>query len=437
MSRTRSSVALLAAATAVAALAGCSSSAPSASAGKGSGAASGGKTTISFMQAMSSGTQKSTLVALTSAFEKANPGVTVNLQFQPDYGTLQAKETAAIAAHNAPTIGQAYESWAATYADSQVILPVSQYAGSDSPAGLSDFYTGVQNDLRLPDGKLWMWPFNKSVQVMFYNQDMLKAKNLAAPTTWDQFATDAKAVSGSGVTAISVDPGSSAAPGGGDTMFEALAAADGTPDFAKDGTPQFNSPAAVQALTYMADLKKAGALAVGSNYPGETALGAKKGAFDLSSVAGYYYENQAVGGKFMLGTEVLPTGSAGPSNIMTGTNLVMFSSATAAQQAAGWKYMQFLASASSQAQWASTTGYLPVTAKALPLMTDFLAKNPYVNTAVAALAYAVPTPPFAWVSKAQGEEVVALQQVLEKGADPKSALDAAQTAALADQKAGQ
>ncbi|MFC1421100.1 extracellular solute-binding protein [Streptacidiphilus cavernicola] len=436
MSRTRSSIALLAAATAVAALAGCSSSSPSSTA-KGGDAASGGKTTISFMQAMSSGTQKSTLVALTTAFEKANPGITVDLQFQPDYGTLQAKETAAIAAHNAPTLGQAYESWAATYANSQVILPVSQYAGSDSPAGLSDFYTGVQNDLRLPDGKLWMWPFNKSVQVMFYNQDMLKAKNLTAPATWADFATAAKAVSGGGVTAISIDPGSSAAPGGGDTMFEALAAANGTPDFAKDGTPQFNSPAAVQALTYLADLKKAGALAVGSNYPGETALGAKKGAFDLSSVAGYYYENQAVGGKFTLGTEVLPTGSAGPSNIMTGTNLVMFASASSAQQAAGWKYMQFLASASSQAQWASTTGYLPVTAKALPLMGDFLAKNPYLNTAVSALAYAVPTPPFAWVSKAQGEEVVALQQVLEKGMDPKAALDAAQTAALADQKAAQ
>ncbi|MFC1413450.1 extracellular solute-binding protein [Streptacidiphilus sp. N1-12] len=434
MSTTSRSLVLLAAATAVAALAGCSSTAPAAKSG---GASSGGKTTISFMQAMSSGTQKSTLVALTSAFEKANPDITVDLQFQPDYGTLHAKETAAVAAHNAPTLGQAYESWAAEFANSKVILPVAQYGGSDSPAGLADFYTGVQNDLKLPDGKLWMWPFNKSVQVIFYNQDMLKAKGLAAPTTWDQFATEAKAVSGGGVTAISVDPGSNAAPGGGDTMFEALAAANGTPDFAKDGTPQFNSPAAVQALTYLSDLKKAGALAVGSNYPGETALGAKKGAFDLSSAAGYYYENQAVGGKFTMGTEVLPTGSSGPSNIMTGTNLVMFASASPAQQAAGWKYMQFLASASSQAQWSSTTGYLPVTAKALPLMSDFLAKNPYMNTAVAALEYAVPTPPFAWIAKAQGEEVVALQNVLEKGADPKSALDAAQTAALADQKAAQ
>ena len=436
-SRTRRSVALLASATALVTLAGCSSS--SSGSGSGSSAKAGGATTITFMQAMSSGTQKSELTALTTAFEKANPGVTVKLEFEPDYGTLLAKETAAVAAHNAPTIGQVYESWAATFSTSNVILPVSTYAGSDSPAGLSAFYAGVQKDLRLPDGKLWMWPFNKSVQVIYYNPALLKAKGIAsAPTTWAQFATDAKAVSGKGVTAITVDPGSSSAPAGGDVMFEALAAAYGTPDFASDGTPQFNSPAAIQALTYMKTLKDEGALAVGSNYPGETALGAQKGVFDLSSVAGYYYENQAVGNKFTLGTEVLPTGSSGtPTNILTGTNLAMFASANSAQQAAGWKYMQFLSSASSQAAWSEQTGYLPVTAAALPLMGSFIAKNSYMTTAVAALAYATAEPSYSWVTKAQGEEVTAIQAVLESGANPTTALNTAQTNALADQKAAQ
>ncbi|MBC3842509.1 extracellular solute-binding protein [Streptacidiphilus sp. 4-A2] len=432
MSRTRSSVVLLASATALVALAGCSSSS------SGTTAKAGGKVSISFMSIMDSGTQKSTLVALTNAFEKANPDITVNLEYQTSYGNLLAKETAGVSAHNAPTLGQVYESWAATFANSDAILPVSQYAGSNSPAGLSAFYTGVQNDLKLPDGKLWMWPFNKSVQVIYYNQNMLKAKGLTAPTTWDQFATDAKAVSGKGVTAITVDPGSSASPAGGQTLFAALADAYGTPDIAPDGTPQLNSPAAVKALTYMRTLENEGALGVGTDYPGETALGAEKGVFDLSSAAGYYYENQAVGGKFTLGTEVLPTGPSGtPSNIMSGTNVAMFADASPAQQSAGWKYMQFLASASSQAQWSEQTGYLPVTSAALPLMSSFIAKNPYMTTAVAALEYAVPQPPYAWVQQAEGEEVVAIQAVLEKNEDPATALNAAQKAAQADKQADQ
>ena len=433
MSRTRSSIALLASATALAALAGCSSSSTGTADAK-----SGGKVSISFMSIMDSGSQKTTLVALTNAFEKANPGISVDLEYQTSYGNLLAKETAGVSAHNAPTLGQVYESWAATFANSDAILPVSQYAGTATPAGLSAFYSGVQSDLKLPDGKLWMWPFNKSVQVIYYNENLLKAKGLTAPTTWDQFAADAKAVSGKGVTAITVDPGSSASPAGGQTMFAALAAAYGTPDFAADGTPQLNSPAAVKALTYMATLKSEGALAVGTDYPGETALGAQKGVFDLSSAAGYYYENQAVGSKFPMGTEVLPTGPSGaPTNIMSGTNVAMFADASPAQQAAGWKYMQFLASASSQAQWAEQTGYLPVTAAALPLMSSFIAKNPYMTTAVAALEYAVPQPPYAWVEQGEGEEVVAIQAVLEKGADPTTALNTAQKAALADKQADQ
>jgi ABC-type glycerol-3-phosphate transport system substrate-binding protein len=188
----------------------------------------------------------------------------------------------------------------------------------------------------------------------------------------------------------------------------------------------------------MKTLKDEGALAVGSDYPGETALGAQKGVFDLSSAAGYYYENQAVGGKFPLGTEVLPTGASGnPTNILTGTNIAMFAGASSAQQAAGWKYMQFLASPSSQAAWSEQTGYLPVTSAALPLMSAFIAKNPYLPTAVAALSYAVPQAPYAWVQQGEGEEVVAIQAVLEKGADVTTALDAAQKAALADQQADQ
>jgi ABC-type glycerol-3-phosphate transport system substrate-binding protein len=135
---------------------------------------------------------------------------------------------------------------------------------------------------------------------------------------------------------------------------------------------------------------------------------------------------------------VLPTGPSGtPTNIMTGTNVAMFATATPAQQAAGWKYMQYLASPASQAEWSEQTGYLPVTSAALPLMSAFIAKNAYLPTAVAALQYAVAQPPYAWVQQVEGEEVVAIQAVLDKGADPKTALAAAQKAALADKQADQ
>jgi ABC-type glycerol-3-phosphate transport system substrate-binding protein len=423
---------LLATATALIAsmaLAGCGSS------GSG-GTSANGTTTITFMETMAASTQKTTLEKLTSDFEKANPKIKVKLQVEPDYGTLQAKETAAVAGGNAPTIAQVYPDWAATFAKSNVILPVSTYAGSSDPAQLGDFYTGVKNELYLPDGKLWMWPFNKSVEVMYDNPGMLKAKGLSYPATWADFVADAKKVSGGNVTAISTDPGQASGAGAGTIWLETIDYAYGGSPFAKDGTPQFTQPQMVQSLGLLAELKKAGALAIGPNYPGETALAAEKGAFDIGSSAGYYYEGQAVGKKFVFGTNDLPAGPAGKANELQGTDLVMFASASKDQQAAAWKYMQFLTDPKSQATWASGTGYLPVTAKALPDMGTYLTQNPWVKDAMNAMQTAKSDPPFPWVAKSEGALAVAIQDVVDKGAAPAKALATAQQTALAAKAAG-
>jgi multiple sugar transport system substrate-binding protein len=432
----RKAPALLATATALAAyvaLTGCGSSGGS---GSGSDGSKGGTTTITFMETMAASTQKTVLEQLTSSFEKAHPDIKVKLVVEPDYGTLYAKETAAVSGGNAPTIAQVYPSWAATFADSKVILPVSSYAGSADPAQLGTFYAGVKKELYLPDGKLWMWPFNKSVSVIFSNPALLKAKGQSTPTTWDQFATAAKAVSGHGVTAVSIDPGTATGPGEGTTWLEILDQSLGGKPYATDGSPQFTSPQMVQAMTYLQGLKKAGALAVGTNYPGETALAAKKGAFDISTSAGYYYEQQAVGGKFAMGTQALPAGSAGPANSLSGTDLVVFANAGKAQQAAAWSYMQYLTQPAQQATWAAGTGYLPVTSQALPAMAAYTKKNPWVTGAVNALQYATSEPPYSWIEKSDGALAVALQDVLDKGTSPAAALATAQKTAEAAKAAG-
>jgi multiple sugar transport system substrate-binding protein len=403
----------------------------------GSGTETGGKVTISFMEAMSGGSLKGSLAHLTSQFEAANPNITVNLQESPDYATLEKNEKDAISAKKAPTIGQVYEGWAADYARSGVIDPLDSYTGGATGPALTSLYSGVRDDLKLCDGKTWMWPFNKSVYVNFYNADMLRAAGQSVPTTWDQYATAAKAVSKNGVVGITIDPGGKGAPTPGLIWYEILADSYGTPVFDKNGMPDFTSANAVKAMQYLADMKKAGSLAVGKNYPGETALGAQKGLDDISSVAGYSYESQAVGGKFTMGTTDLPSGPATQANQMNGTNIVMFDQASSAEKQAAWKYMQFLSSAQSQAYWAGQTGYLPVTPAALPQMSAFVAKNPWMTTAAQALQHSSGTAPVPWADDAQGELAVALTTVLTSGTSPKDALAKAQTDAMSDVKADQ
>ena len=395
------------------------------------GGSSSAPVTISFMQQFAGGTLKTALQTLTQRFEAANPNITVDLETSPDYGTLETNERNAVGAHKAPTIGQAYEGVVADFARSGVIDELNSYAGNSA----STLYKGVQQDLKLCDGNTWSWPVSKSVFTQFYNKNMLAAAHQPVPATWDQFANVAKAVSTNGVTAISTDPGGVGNISSGLVWLEILAQSDGTPVFDNDGQPQFNSAAAVKAVTYLADLKKAGALATGKGYPGSVALGAQKGLFDIVSVAGYSYEQEAAGGRFTLGAADLPTGPAGAANQMNGGNLVIFSQASPAQKAAAWKYMSFLSSAASQAYWSSTTGYVPVTPDALPLMTTFTAQNPWMITAANALQHSAGSVPAPWGDKAQYELGVALSNVLQNSADPKIALDSAQQAAVKDVQA--
>jgi multiple sugar transport system substrate-binding protein len=402
----------------------------------GTSATGGGKVTISFMEAMSGGAQKPALQHLTDEFTQANPDITVNLEPSPDYATLNQNETNAVSAKKPPTIGQAYEGEAAQFANSGVIDPLDGYDQGGSAQ--SALYKGVQSDLKLCDGKTWMWPFGKSDYVSFYNPNLLTGAGMSTPpATWDQYADALKKVSKNGVTGISIDPGGVGSITSGEIWFEILSQADGTPVFDKNGVPQFDGAGVQKALTYLSDLKKAGALATGKNYPGETALGAGKGLFDISSVAGYSYEQKAVGTRFQMGTADLPAGPAGKANQMNGANIVMFTGASAAEKQAAWKYMSFLSSASSQAYWATQTGYLPVTPQALSQMTSFTSSNPWMVTGANALADAAGTAPVPWADKAQSELAVALTSVLQSGADPKAALSKAQTAAMADMKADQ
>jgi ABC-type glycerol-3-phosphate transport system substrate-binding protein len=394
--------------------------------------------TISFMEAMSSGTQKPTLDALTQNFESTHPGITVNLIAEPNYGVLQQKEEAAVAAGNPPTIGQAYENWAAAFASAKAIIPLDGYVNSKRVGVPKSFkshiWKGVWKDLFLPDGKIWMWPFNKSDYVLFYNANMLKAAGLAVPKTWARYAADERKVTSGGNWGESLDTGTLSAPANGTLEYLSMVKAFGG-TWVKNGKPTLDTKASVEALQFLAGLKSHGALQVGTNYPEQTALGAGRSAFAVSSIAGYPYMLDAVGGKFDMQVAPLPAGPhGGEGNAMAGTNIVVFANASAAERAAAWQFMKYLSSPHATAYWAIKTGYLPVTKSALVYMKKYIAAHPYQKIAAEALQYAGGNPPYAWWTQAEGYVAEAMQAVLDNGASPASALATAQQKAMAAAK---
>ena len=395
-----------------------------------------GSVTISFMEAMASGTQKPTLDALTQNFESTHPGISVNLIAEPNYGVLQQKEEAAIAAGDPPTIGQAYENWAAAYADAKAIIPLTGYVYNkktgESAAAISHIWKGVWKDQFLPDGKIWMWPFNKSDYVVFYNADRLKAAGLPVPKTWVQYAADEKKLTSGGNWGESLDTGTLSAAANGTFEYLSIVRAFGG-TWLKNGKPNLDSKAAVKALEFLEDLKIHGALQVGApgSYPEQTALGSGRGEFAVSSIAGYPYMLAEVGNKFNMQVMAMPSGPNGQGNSMAGTNIVIFSKASTAQRAAAWQFMKYLSSPHATAFWAMKTGYLPVTKSALVYMKSYIATHPYQQIAAEALQTAGGSPPYAWWTQAEGYVAEAMQAVLDNGASPASALATAQQKAMA------
>lgn len=390
-------------------------------------ASSDGKVEITFMQAMSGGTQKTSLAAATERFEAANPDITVTLQEQPDYATLNTKLQSQVAAGDAPTISQVNPSWAVALADSEVIVPLDERVASSST--YASFYQGIKDDMKLVDGKNWMWPFNKSLYVQYYNPEMVSE----APATWTDLETTLKNVSKDGVVGLSTDVGGATGIAAGSELVGIMANSNGGSIFDAEGKPTFDDPKVVEALQSFVDLQEAGALAVGKNYPGQQALGAEKGAFDLSTVAAYAYNLAAIDGKFEMAVAPLPSGSAGSSNLISGTNIAMFADASDEEQDAAWKYLEFLASPEEMAQWASTTGYLPISSAAAETDTyqEFVKKNPWATDVIAQLETATRPTPREWTQDAQNIFATAVSNAMSGSASAADALSEAQQDALA------
>ena len=200
----------------------------------------------------------------------------------------------------------------------------------------------------------------------------------------------------------------------------------------KNGKPTFNTPQSRAALSYVVHMYQNGSMKFGTNYPGQTALGAGHGLFDLSTIASYYYNQQAIGGKFTMGVAAFPKGPSGEGNVMQGTNIVMFSSASTRQKNAAWTFMKWLSEPTQTAYWATHTGYLPVSRAALPLMKTYYSTHPYQKIAADALVYAKSTPPVAGMEQAVGALSNAIQAATIAHQSVSHALATAESQAIQD-----
>lgn len=376
---------------------------------------------VQFWEAMAGGALKPTLEQLTSDFNASQPNVTVHLQVYPDYGTLRTKTLAALAAGSPPDLSQAYPDWAAKYQQSSALADLTPYVSAKdglSASDLKDIWSSLLESGKV-GGKQYMLPFNKSVNVLYYNPTLFAQAGISdPPKTWDEFAADAKKLTGG-------DHWGTDASNSLETIFEGQIRDYGGTLLSADGKKAtFNSDAGVKALQVWIDMAQKDKSAHLLNGYDDADYGSGHEAMSIGTIAGYSYKQKAIGSRFQMTTAGLPGGPSGEHDLIQGTNLVVFSHAGKDVQQGAFQYIKYLLSKSATETWSEKTGYMPVRKSAYEDMKQsFYPQNSILQVAPAQLPTAVSTPSVSFWQEASGDLAIELANAVSGKKSAKQALD--------------
>jgi multiple sugar transport system substrate-binding protein len=381
---------------------------------------------VIFWHAM--GRWESDLLAIVDEFNELHPEMPVKAYNMSRYQALSQKIIAAVAAGQPPTISQAYEAWTAEMMAGGIIECLQPYA--EGPEGLSeadwdDYRQVFLNECRY-DGKLWSFPFNKSVRTLFYNRDLFASVGLdpdRPPRDWDEWREQSALLSADldgdgrndrwGTTARSSV-----------TFFGNLLLQNGGDFFSPDGERStIASPEGIEALEFMWKLvgeRKLGYSTFDYAYQNEFRAG-KVGMMESSSVSLSFMRGRI---DFDLGVAPLPARKRQTAMIQ-GTNLVVFKKATEAQKRTAWKFIRFLTNTKNATRWSLATGYAPLRESCLdePDMIANLDSIPGLRETYGQLARAHSEPRnSAWFAGRKYLEEGAIQRVMRGSATPAEAL---------------
>ena len=352
-----------------------------------------GPVKIVFWHSMGSATGE-LIQEICDEFNASQDEVEVECIYQGDYNTAGTKLQAAASGNteSLPHVVQIEITRVGMYAASDMLLDLKPYADADENFNVNDLYPGVM-DFSWYDGKLVSLPNGRSVPVMYYNKDMLKAAGYdKAPATWTEFVDAAAKCTKDGVVGYGC-------PVGDSWYYLALMLTAGGQIYNEAGNNIgfYENGSGAKALQLWKDMQDAGILYLpeGEDYASNSAL---RNAFMAGSCAitmqsSAQYRGLADNSEFEVGVAYIPKDSTYAA-IPGGSNIVAFDGKSEAENEATWKFMSYLCSADVAGKYAAGTGYLPTSDAALnsSIYQEKLAQYPYLDIAVGQLEYYVEMP---------------------------------------------
>jgi multiple sugar transport system substrate-binding protein len=316
-------------------------------------------TTVQLVEVITSPQRTEFLKGQLAEFEKANPGIKVEVVSLP-WSQAFEKFLSMVQAGQTPDIVEMPERWMGLYANNGQLEDLGPYMKTWAEyATLGDrakqFGSTVKNTQ-------YMIPYGYYVNAMFWNKKLFKEAGLTGPPqTMDEFEADAKKISelGNGKYGYCLRGGA----GAFGSIQQFMNNMDGKAGyFNADGTSTFNEEGSVKGLQMLADIYQKGwapkdAVSWGFNelvtgfYTGTCAL-LNQDPDALIGIAEKMSPNDFAVAPWPVG----PSGKAFPALGYAGW--AMMSASKSKPEA--WKVMSFLLDNKQNLGWAKTVGVLPI-----------------------------------------------------------------------------
>src|SRR5438552_1214435 len=132
------------------------------------------------------GREGEVVVDLVREFERAHPGIRVNVQQLP-WTAAHEKLLTAFAGGTTPDICQLGNTWLPEFVALKALEPLEGYVATSSVVQADDYFAGIWDTNRV-DGSLYGVPWYVDTRLLFYRRDLLlRAGFSAPPRSWQEW----------------------------------------------------------------------------------------------------------------------------------------------------------------------------------------------------------------------------------------------------------
>ena len=298
------------------------------------------------------------LKPIIAAFEQANPGIKVKYEAL-DWDTTLEKLNVVSTGGIPPDVTTVDMTWIPTFASLGAFTDLKTlYGGKLNGVAWDQAYSAGALEAITFDNQIIAALYDFDVYALYYRADLFEQKGLPVPKNWDDLLTVAKGLAESDKYMYEFDADTFH---GSQWIFENGGGLT-TPDYK---TVTFNSPEAVEAITFNLSLLKEKAAINWTTDQGERIQGIKDGRIAMFSDGPYYMGIMKSAAPEMAGKWKVATHpyKKQPGSYLGGTGLVI--PANAVNKEAAWKFIEFAMTAENQIGVYKLAGAAPALTAAL------------------------------------------------------------------------